>query len=143
MFYGFEFKPFKAAINDGLHAIMSAHINFTNLTEDGLPVTSSKRALTGLLREEMGFEGLIIIDDIEMKAIHDNYATIEATLKTVNAGANLVCICHDLHYQIGASDCFNKALETGELAMDTLNERVARILKYKEKLNVELNTHLL
>ena len=78
----FEFKPFKAAINDGLHAIMSAHINFTHLTEDGLPVTLSKRALTGLLREEMGFEGLIITDGIEMKAIHDNYGTIEATLKT-------------------------------------------------------------
>lgn len=134
----FEFKPFKAAINDGLHAIMSAHINFTHLTEDGLPVTLSKRALTGLLREEMGFEGLIITDGIEMKAIHDNYGTIEATLKTVNAGANLVCICHDLPYQIGASDRFNKALETGELTMDTLNERVARILTYKEKLNVDL-----
>jgi beta-N-acetylhexosaminidase len=134
----FEFKPFKAAINDGLHAIMSAHINFTHLTEDGLPVTLSKRALTGLLREEMGFEGLIITDGIEMKAIHDNYGTIEATLKTVNAGANLVCICHDLPYQIGASDRFNKALETGELTMDTLNERVARILTYKEKLTVDL-----
>lgn len=134
----FEFKPFKAAIDAGIDAIMSAHINFTSLTENGLPVTLSKRALTGLLREKMGFEGLIITDGIEMKAIHDNYGTIEATLMTVNAGANLVCICHDLPYQIGASDRFNLALQTGELSMDTLNERVARVLKYKEKLNVDL-----
>lgn len=134
----FEFKPFKAAIKTGIDAIMSAHINFTHLTENGLPVTLSKRALTGLLREEMGFEGLIITDGIEMKAIHDNYGTIEATLMTVNAGANLVCICHDLPYQIGASDRLNQALKTGELSMDTLNERVARTLKYKEKLNVDL-----
>lgn len=130
----FEFKPFVKAIHEGIHAIMSSHINFTNLTENGLPVTLSKRALTDLLRGEMGFEGLIVTDGIEMKAIHNHYGAIEATLMTVNAGANLVCICHDLPYQIGASDRLNQALLNGELSMDTLNERVERILKYKEKL---------
>ncbi len=130
----FEFKPFRKAIDAGIDAIMSSHINFTSLTEDNLPVTLSKKALTGLLREEMGFKGLIITDGIEMKAIHNHYGAIEATLMAINAGSNLVCICHDLPYQIAASDRLNHALETGELHMDTLNERVERILDFKKKL---------
>lgn len=134
----FEFKPFKAAIDAGIKAIMSSHINFTALTEDGLPITLSKRALQGLLREEMGFEGLIVTDGIEMKAIHNHWGAIEATLMSVNAGANLVCICHDMPYQIGASDRLMQALETGELLESTLDERVERILKFKSELTVNL-----
>lgn len=130
----FEFKPFRKAIDAGIDAIMSSHINFTSLTEDNLPVTLSKRALTGLLREEMGFKGLIITDGIEMKAIHNHYGAIEATLMAINAGSNLVCICHDLPYQIAASDRLNLALQKGELTIETLDERVSRILDYKKKL---------
>src|SRR5690606_22649287 len=94
---------------------------------------------TGLLRGEMGFEGLIVTDGIEMKAIHNTWGAIEATLMSVVAGANLVCICHDMPYQIGASERLTKALETGELTEEILNERVERILKYKKDLTVDLD----
>lgn len=126
----FEFKPFRSAINEGVQAIMSAHINFTDLTE-GVPVTLSKKALTGLLREEMGFEGLIITDALEMKAIDTHYGAVEASLMTLQAGANLLCICHDIPYITGASERIERALQENELTMETLDERVERILKHK------------
>lgn len=130
----FEFKPFVEAIKNGVKAIMSSHINFTHLTENNLPVTLSKRVLTDMLRNNMGFEGLIVTDGIEMKAIDDHYGAVEATLMSVNAGANLVCICHDLPYQTGAVYRILEALEKNEMSMETLNERVSRILKFKEDL---------
>ncbi|VEU82803.1 beta-N-acetylhexosaminidase [Acholeplasma hippikon] len=129
----FEFKPFRSAINEGVQAIMSAHINFTDLTE-GVPATLSKKVLTDLLRGEMGFDGLIVTDALEMKAIDTHYGAVEASLMTLNAGANLLCICHDLPYQTGAADRIEKALATGELTMETLDERVERILRYKKML---------
>lgn len=94
----FEFKLFKVVINDGLYVIMLVYINFIYLIEDGLLVILFKCVLIGLLCEEMGFEGLIIIDGIEMKVIYDNYGIIEVILKIVNVGVNLVCICYDLFY---------------------------------------------
>ena len=131
-----ELVPFKEAIRGGIKALMSSHIDFPALTENGLPTTLSHKCLTGLLREELGFEGLIVTDGMEMKAIQDNYGTVEATLIAIKAGANLACICHSEPLQIEAIARIKEALASGELSMDLLDERVSRVLSYKEQISL-------
>lgn len=129
-----ELVPFKRAIHEGIGALMSSHINFPAFTEEGRPTTLSKSCLTGFLRETLGFKGLIVTDGMEMKAIQDHYGTVEASLMSIQAGANLVCICHSEPLQMEAVDRIKQSLLTGELTMDQLDERVQRVLDAKSKL---------
>jgi beta-N-acetylhexosaminidase len=129
-----ELVPFKRAIKEGIGALMSSHINFPAFTEEGRPTTLSKKCLTGFLRETLGFEGLIVTDGMEMKAIQDHYGTVEASLMSIQAGANLVCICHSEPLQIEAIQRIKHAIETNELPLDVLDERVKRVLDTKSKL---------
>lgn len=131
-----ELVPFKQAINQGIKALMSSHIDFPAFTENGLPTTLSKKCLTGLLREELKFDGLIVTDGMEMKAVQDHYGTVEASLMAIQAGANLVCICHSEPLQKEAVARIKQALTTHELSMDELDERVSRVLRYKNELKL-------
>lgn len=123
-----EMKPFIDNIN--VPAIMSAHILFP--AYDTVPATLSKKVLTGILREELGYQGLIITDCLEMKAIADNFGTSEGALKAVMAGADLLCICHTLERQIRALELIEEAVLNGELPEAELDAHVERILKAKE-----------
>jgi beta-N-acetylhexosaminidase len=131
-----ELVPFKKAIKEGIKALMSSHIDFPAFTEGGLPTTLSKKCLTGLLREELHFEGLIVTDGMEMKAVQDNYGTVEASLMAIHAGANLVCICHSEPLQKEAIERIKTAVHTNELSENDLNERVLRVLKFKEDIRM-------
>ena len=135
-----ELAPFKKAINSGLKAIMSSHIDFPALTEDNLPTTLSKKCMTGFLRKTLGFEGLIVSDGMQMKAVQDNYTTIGASLMAIEAGVNIACICHSKELQIGAVKRIKEAVLEGTLSEALINERVSRVLKYKKELEpVNLN----
>lgn len=129
-----ELVPFKRAIKQGIKALMSSHIDFPAFTENGLPTTLSRKCLTGLLREKLGFEGLIVTDGMEMKAVQDHYGTVEASLMAIQAGANLVCVCHSEPLQKETVIRVKKAIDNNELSHFELNERVMRVLKYKEEL---------
>jgi len=87
-----EFKPFKAAIDAGIPMIMSAHIVMQGLGER-FPATLSPAVLRGLLRKELGFEGVIVSDDLEMGAIIDNYSILKAVLLGLKAGVDMFLIC--------------------------------------------------
>lgn len=134
-----EFVPFKNAIKAGIKAIMSTHIDFPAMTENGLPATLSKRVLTGLLREEFGFEGLIISDGMQMKAIQDNYGTVEATLMAIEVGIDIACICHSYDLQKEAAIRLRNAVKNNILDETILNDRVHRILKAKSELDINVN----
>ncbi len=131
-----ELYPFKNAIKDGVKAIMASHINFPAYTENNLPTTLSKKCLTGLLREKLKFEGLIITDCMEMKAIQDNYTTEKGALMAVEAGANLVCLSHSLKLQMRSFNTIKEAVLLGVLSEETLNMRVSKVLEYKEEIDV-------
>lgn len=131
-----ELVPFRYAINQGIKAMMSSHIDFPALTENGLPTTLSKKCMTGFLREELGFEGLIVTDGMQMKAIQDNYTTVGGALMAIEAGANIVCICHSEELQIEAAKRLYDAVIHNELSVELINERVNRVLKYKTELDV-------
>lgn len=134
-----ELFPFKKAIEAGVHAIMSAHIQFPKLSKDSKPATLSKTIMTDLLRSEMGFEGLIITDGMNMKAIVDHYGTEEAALMALDAGANQICVCHEKVSQIRAYNRLLKAFLTHEIDLNVLDERVSRVLAYKATLNLDLD----
>ena len=129
-----ELIPFKQAIAAGLKVVMSSHINFSAINENGLPCTLSHNCLTNLLRQELKFDGLIITDCMQMKAIQHHYTTPEGALMAIQAGADLVCISHDSDLQIAAVRRIRAAVDSGELPMDVLDDRVARVLAFKSKL---------
>ena len=128
-----ELVPFKSAIKNGVDAIMSAHIVFSEIDKSGLPGTLSKVILNDLLREKLNFKGLIVSDCMQMKAIDDQYTTERGTLMGIKAGLDMACISHDLEKQVGALKLIEKAIEKGEISEDLIDEKVERILSYKEK----------
>ncbi|HEY8602495.1 MAG TPA: beta-N-acetylhexosaminidase [Thermomicrobiales bacterium] len=85
-----ELPPFRAAIAAGIPAIMSSHIVFPDLDPDGLPCTLSPRLLTGLLREELGFQGVIVSDAMNMQAIADRWGVADGAVRFIAAGGDLV-----------------------------------------------------
>ena len=124
-----EMYPFKENIN--VPAIMSAHIMFP--AYDTVPATLSRKILTNVLREELGFNGLILTDCLEMKAIADMYGTAKGACMAVLAGADICDISHTLEYQIKALELLEEAVNDGRLSIEELDSKVERILKFKEQ----------
>jgi beta-N-acetylhexosaminidase len=89
-----ELAPFAAAAKE-LPSMMTAHVVFEALDPD-VPATMSEAAITGLLRGELGFEGAVFSDDLEMKAIAASYAIEDAAVRAVEAGCDLLLVCSDL-----------------------------------------------
>lgn len=128
-----ELYPFKRAVENGVSAIMSAHVLFPAIEEEKLPGTLSPKVLTGLLREKMGFDGLIITDCMEMKAISTYYGTTKAAVMAVKAGADLICVSHTLELQLGSFNAIKEAVLNGEIPESRIDQSVTRILAAKEK----------
>jgi beta-N-acetylhexosaminidase len=128
-----ELPPFKASIDAGVPTIMTAHVIFPAVDETRLPATLSHKILTGILRDEMGFEGLIITDSMGMKAIADYFGTGEAAVMTVKAGADIVMMCGTVESQLEAYNALVKAVENGDIPMETIDKSVERILEFKKR----------
>ena len=111
-------------------AVMAAHITMKKVTDDGLPASLSKELLTGKLREELGYDGLIITDSLEMGAIKKNYGAEEAVIMAIEAGNDLLLMPVDYKKAV---DAVLKALEEGRISEERIDESVLRILKYKLK----------
>ena len=127
-----ELVPFRAAIGAGLAAIMTSHILFPAL-DPRLPATLSPAILTGLLRREMGFDGLIITDCLEMKGVADGWGSAEAAVLAVQAGADILLCCHTWATQRAIRDALLRAVQTGRIAGSRLDESLARIAAAKEQ----------
>ncbi|MDB8540892.1 glycoside hydrolase family 3 protein [Turicibacter sanguinis] len=132
-----ELVPFKAAIECGIDAIMTTHIKFSKLTQDDYPATLSKDILTGILREQLKFDGLIMTDCMEMKAIADHYGSAEGALLAILAGADLVCLSHSAEIQAKACDLIYEAVLDGRLLESRIDESISRILALKEKYKLQ------
>jgi len=136
-----ELVPFRAAIAEGVDAMMSAHIYFPALEPERLPVTLSHSVLTGLLRKELGYEGMILTDCMEMKAIATHYGTVDAAVMAVEAGADMVLISHTAQLQVEAFEALMNAVKSGRISERRIDESVKRLLTYKMKrglMNVEM-----
>lgn len=136
--WNFTLTPFKE--NTGVSAVMSTHILFPALDKD-YPTTLSKPSITGLLREKLGYDGIVISDGLMMRAISDKYGVGDAGLMFLKAGGNIALVCHEKENIIKLIKRLWKAYEDGELTDELIDERVSRILRYKEKTIEYLNKY--
>ena len=128
--HALELQPFRAAIDADVAAIMTAHIIYPAFDADR-PATLSPTILTDLLRKELGFDGLLITDDMEMKAIDDRYRSGEAAVMAVEAGADIVMVLWTPTKQIEVFDSLLSAVKSGRISQVRLDQSVKRILKSK------------
>ena len=128
-----ELAPFRAAIASGAAAIMVAHIWYPALEPQvGLPASLSPRIVTGLLRQELGYDGLIVTDALDMDAVDGAFSYPQAVLLAIQAGVDLVASAHigpDSH--AGAIQAVADAVRAGQLPAARLDESVRRILRAK------------
>ena len=129
--HALELQPFRAAIDADVAAIMTAHIVYPAFDADR-PATLSPAILTDLLRQELGFDGLLITDDMEMKAIDGRYQSGEAAVMAVEAGADIVMVLWSPTKQIEVFEALLSAVKSGRISQARLNQSVKRILKSKE-----------
>ena len=132
-----ELEPFLDVI--GWHAtsaVMVAHILLTQL-DPLLPASLSPAVVNGLLREEMGFEGVVFTDDLTMGAIANAYGMGEAAVKAIQAGCDMALVCHGLDNAKAAYHAILFAAEDGTLSRERLEESVRRILTLKEAYGVD------
>ncbi|PTX55188.1 beta-N-acetylhexosaminidase [Melghirimyces profundicolus] len=128
-----ELVPFKEVL-DETDAVMSAHITFPAIEgTPGLPGTLSKKVLTGLLRERLGFKGVIITDDMEMGAIVDRFGAEEAAVRAIKSGADIVLVSHDLSRQQASIRAVREAVAKGEISEERIDRSLRRILRLKMK----------
>ena len=128
-----EFVPFKAAIDAAVAAIMTAHL-FVPALDEQRPATLSSRIITGLLREELKFDGVILSDDLEMKAIAATYAVPSAAVLAVEAGCDGVLICSADHdAQASALETLVHAIEDERLPLSQVEDSLMRQQRAKER----------
>jgi beta-N-acetylhexosaminidase len=128
-----EFVPFKAAIDAGVATIMTAHVLAPALDEKH-PATLSKRVVTGLLRGELKYDGVILSDDLEMKAISRQYSVADAAVLALEAGCDGVLICGaDHHAQASALEAIIHALEQERFPATVLEDALKRQRRAKER----------
>ena len=125
-----ELVPFKAAIDAGVMAVMTGHSVYPAF-DDKYPTTLSEKLLTGLLREELGFDGVIVSDAIGMAAILKQWPLPQACAMAIKAGCDTILLKAD---DESRSQCFfgiKQAIETGFLSEERLNEAVTHLLRMK------------
>ncbi|WNQ11998.1 beta-N-acetylhexosaminidase [Paenibacillus aurantius] len=138
-----ELQPFIRAIGAEVDSIMSSHVVFPAFEPQRLPVTLSHHVLTGLLREELGYEGVIFTDCMEMHAISKHYGTVEACVMAIEAGADAVLVSHSFELQTGAIDAIVEAVRSGRLTEERLDASVSRLLALKKKRGIGAETRSL
>ncbi|MFM8551573.1 MAG: beta-N-acetylhexosaminidase [Nitrospiraceae bacterium] len=127
-----ELPPFHHAFQRGLASLMTAHVLYPALDEQ-LPATLSPTILTDLLRGQMGFDGLILTDDLEMRAILDHYGIGEASIRAFRAGADVLLICKEQGLQVDAMDAFTNAVHTGTIPQARVEASLRRVALIKER----------
>jgi beta-N-acetylhexosaminidase len=131
-----ELPPFRAAVQEGVGGVMSAHIALPQLMNDKTPATLAPKMLTDLLRKDLGFKGIIFTDAMNMRGVAAHYPEGEAAVRAVQAGADVIL------YPPSVEKAFNgikQAVQSGEIKEARLDESVRRLLAAKQKLGLDKN----
>ena len=123
-----ELAPFRTAIAAGVRSVMVGHLSVPALDDSATPASLSKPIVTGLLREEMGFGGIIVSDALEMKAITNNYSNAEATRRAFMAGNDVILIPPDAEESI---DALEWSVKKGEISRERLQQSGRRLQEAK------------
>lgn len=121
-----ELVPFKAAVRAGVAMIMTAHVVFEPI-DPTLPATMSHPVLTGVLRNQLGFDGVVISDGLEMKAIAANFTPDELVTRGANAGLDLFAPCEEGDFRDRVIDALIRAVERGDVPRARIDEANRRI----------------
>jgi len=128
-----EFEPFRAAIAEQVAFIMTAHVLVPALDENR-PATLSPSIVEGLLRRELGFEGVILSDDLEMKAISARYSVPAAAVEAIQAGCDAVLVCGGgVDLQAQTLEALVRAVESGAITAARLDDAWQRLKRAKER----------
>jgi beta-N-acetylhexosaminidase len=128
-----EFVPFREAITAGVAFIMTAHVLVPSLDEEK-PATLSKGIVQGMLRDELGYPGVILSDDLEMKAIAKSYAVPEAAVQAIAAGCDGLLICSgDVETQALTLEALVRAVEQDRIPYKRLEDALKRLRVAKER----------
>lgn len=130
-----EFIPFKNAIENGADVVMVSSIILSSIDSE-YPATMSKKVTTDILRNKLNFDGVIATDDMTMGAIMDNYNLTDAVIMAINAGNDLILVCHGYDDIIKSISAVKDAVSSNIISEERIDESVYRILKLKEKYRV-------
>jgi beta-glucosidase-like glycosyl hydrolase len=128
-----EFFPFQEVVSNGVWGVMTAHVVFPAL--DKKPATLSKKILTGILRNEMGFEGIIFTDSFAMSAIQEHYDLEEAVFYSIKAGADVLLALGDFSSQLEIFEILKTLIRKKNLPPECIDTPLARIFSFREKLS--------
>jgi beta-N-acetylhexosaminidase len=127
-----DLKPFVHAISNGLSSVMTAHVLYPSL-DAKYPATLSKKITHTLLRQSLGFEGVVVSDDMEMGAISHHWEMGKASVKAILAGVDLLLICHESKRQIEGMESVFRAVDSGKIPQHRLEASLKRILLLKDR----------
>lgn len=125
-----ELLPFSTAIDMGTDMIMVAHLHLPSVVEGDLPVSLSPIFIQQILRGEMGYQGVVITDSLQKRAITGTYSSAEASVLAIQAGCDMILLPDDLP---DAAQGILTAIENGDLREERINESVLRILELKSR----------
>lgn len=129
-----EFVPFRAAIEKGVDAVMTAHMAVPALEPREIPATSSARILTGVLRDELKFQGLIVTDAMNMQGLLQIFDTREAAVRSIEAGADVLLMPLAAEQAIAG---VMAAVRSGRISKQRLDESVVKVLNAKMRLGLD------
>jgi beta-N-acetylhexosaminidase len=132
-----ELLPFRAAIDVEVAFIMTAHCSYASLDSSLVPATLSRPIITGLLRERMRFGGIIITDCLEMAAVEKSCSPAQSAVMAVEAGANMILICHTFEKQVAAIESLVHAVEAANIPEEMVDTAMATISSVKNRLSFE------
>jgi len=127
-----ELVPFKAAIDNGADVVMVAHILLPKI-DPQYPSSMSKDVITGMLREQLDFDGVVMTDDMTMKAITNHFDIGQAAVDSVKAGSDVILIAHEYANVTAAIQAVKAAVNKGEITEDRIDDSVRRIIALKQK----------
>lgn len=129
--YDLDLKPFQEAIKSGVDVIMIGHLAVPSITGDNTPASLSKKLVTDLLKDELGYNGLVVTDALNMKALTNYYEQNEIYVKAIEAGVDLLLMPSSSRE---CAKAIKQAVEEGRLSEEQIDESVRKILtlKYKE-----------
>lgn len=123
-----DFLPFQAGIDAGAPLVMVSHLSVPAVTGDDRPASLSSSIIDGLLRQELGFDGVVVTDALNMEAITDHFTAAEAAVQALEAGADLLLMPEDFQ---AAADGVLHAIDTGSIPQETVTDSVVRVLAMK------------
>jgi len=127
-----ELEPFMRAIKSGLKTIMTAHIALPKIDDSMLPATLSRKIITGLLREKLGFQGVIITDSLLMKAVYGKFETREIVEFSIKAGCDILLMSYNKDFIYDVRNTIIELAEKGIISTRRIEESLARIQKLRE-----------